>query len=128
VDEVRGLAGNALFQRDVEDTGAACFRFRNGTMGLLAVSVAIGEPRDSLDVYGSSGSIHVPVLNLGTVRVRRGGEKSCENHPPHANLHQPLVEDFARAVLHGRQPEVGGETGLEVQRLIEAVYGARAEG
>ena len=53
-----------------------------------------------------------------------GGTDRREDLPPHANLHQPLIEDFARAVLHGRQPEVSGETGLEVQRLIEMVYGA----
>jgi predicted dehydrogenase len=130
-DEVRGLAGNALFKREVEDTASACFRFRDGPMGLLTVSVAVREARDSLELYGSEGSIHVPVLNEGTLRVRAGGtglEERQEHHPPHANLHQPLIEDFARAVLEGREPEVGGEIGLEVQRLIEAVYGAQGEG
>jgi predicted dehydrogenase len=128
VDEVRGLAGNTLFQREVEDTATACFRFREGAMGLLAVSVSVEEPRDSLDLYGSEGSIHVPVLNQGTLRVLNGEEERRENHPPHANLHQPLIEDFTRAVLQGRRPEVGGEMGLEVQRLIEVVYGAQGEG
>jgi predicted dehydrogenase len=125
VDEVRGMTGNTLFRREVEDTATASFRFRNGTMGQLAVSVSVKEPRDSLDLYGSEGSIHVPVLNQGTLRVLKGGEERRENHPPHANLHQPLIEDFTRAVLQRRQPEVGGETGLEVQQLIEAVYGAQ---
>jgi predicted dehydrogenase len=128
VDEVHGLAANTLFQREVEDTATACFRFRNGTMGLLAVSVSVGEPRDSLDLYASEGSIHVPVLNQGTLRVLSGGAERREGLPPHANLHQPLIEDFAQAVQHGRQPEVSGETGLEVQRLIEMVYGAGGQG
>ena len=125
VDEVRGLVGNTLFQREVEDTATACFRFRDGAMGQLAVSVSVEQPHDSLDLYGSSGSIHVPVLNQGTLRVQSGGTERREDHPPHANLHQPLIEDFTRAVLHGGQPEVGGEVGLEVQRLIEEVYGQR---
>jgi predicted dehydrogenase len=102
-------------------------------MGLLSVSVAMQEPRDSLEVFGSEGSIHVPVLNEGTLRVRAaragrtGTEERREHHPPHANLHQPLIEDFTRAVLDGREPEVGGEVGLEGQRLIEAVYGVPGE-
>lgn len=127
VDEVRGLVGNTLFRREVEDTATACFRFREGPIGMLAVSVSLEEPHDSLDLYGSEGSLHVPVLNRGTLRVLHRGEERRESHPPHANLHQPLIEDFAAAVLQGRQPEVGGETGLEVQRLIETVYGARGE-
>lgn len=123
VTEVLGLAGNTLFQREVEDTAAACFRFAAGAMAMLAVAVSIREPRDSLDVYGSEGSIHVPVLNRGGLRVISGGTERIEDHPSHPNLHQPLVEDFARAVLQGRDPDVGGETGFEVQRLIESVYG-----
>jgi predicted dehydrogenase len=128
VDEVRGLTGNTLFRREVEDTATAGFRFQSGAMAHLAVAVSVKEPRDSLDVFGSEGSIHVPVLNQGAVRVVRSGTERLEDHPPHPNLHQPLAEDFARAVLDGREPEVGGETGLEVQRLIESVYGTHGGG
>jgi len=123
VTEVLGLAGNTLFQREVEDTATACFRFATGTMAMIAVAVSIKEPRDSLDLCGSEGSIHVPVLNQGALRVISGGTERLEDHPPHPNLHQPLIEDFAGAVLQGRDPDVGGETGFEVQRLIESVYG-----
>jgi len=123
VERVVGLAGNTLFQREVEDTASASFRFRAGPIGVLSVSVSVGEPRDSVELYGSEGSIHVPALNQGTLRVLGGKQERVEEHPPHANLHQPLIEDFARAVLEHRDPEVGGEVGLEVQRLIEVVYG-----
>jgi len=129
--EALGLSANAFFQREVEDTVSACFRFRSGPIGVLAVSLAVREPRDTLDVYGSEGSVHIAVLNEGTLRVRgpgasEAGERS-EKHPPHANLHQPRIEDFSRAELEGRAPELGGEIGLEVQRLIEAVYRGRGE-
>ena len=93
---------------------------------MIAVSVSVRQARDSLELYGSEGSIHVPVLNRGSLRVVVGTQERCEEHPPHANLHQPLIEDFAGAALEGREPEVGGDVGLEVQRLIEAVYGAAA--
>jgi predicted dehydrogenase len=124
VSGVCGLAGNTLFRREVEDTAAVCFRFRDGPLATLAVSVSVRQARDSLELYGSEGSIHVPVLNQGSLRVVVGGQERREEHPPPANLHQPLIEDFTRAVLEGRQPEVAGEVGLEVQRLIDAVYAA----
>ena len=128
VTEISGLVGNTFFQREVEDTATAGFRFESGAMGQLAVSISVREPSDSLDLYGSEGSIHVPVLNQGTLRLVRGGEERREDHPPHANLHQPLVEDFASAVRQGRPPEVAGEMGLEVQRLIEAAYRVEGDG
>ena len=118
VDEVRGLVGNTLFPREVEDTAAACFRFRDGPIGMLAVSVSVKEPHDSLDLYGSEGSLHVPVLNQGTLRVLHRGEEHRESHPPHANLHQPLIEDFAAAVLQGgsRKSEDDGPGGAAADR------------
>ena len=41
----------------------------------------------------------------------------------HANLHQPLVEDFVAAVREGREPAVTGEIGLEVARVMARIYG-----
>jgi predicted dehydrogenase len=123
-EEATGVTGNVLFDREVEDTASAAFRFRAGPLGVLTVSTAVRETRDSLDVYGSLGSLHVPALNRGALQVvSREGER-WEEHPPHANLHQPLIEEFTRAIRESREPAVGGEVGLEVQRLIEAVYRA----
>jgi predicted dehydrogenase len=46
-----------------------------------------------------------------------------ERHPPHPNLHQPLVEDFVAAVREGREPLVTGEVGLDVARVVARIYG-----
>ncbi|MEZ5392581.1 MAG: hypothetical protein R2724_06790 [Bryobacterales bacterium] len=45
-----------------------------------------------------------------------------ESHPPHANLHQPLVEDFIQALRKMREPAVSGEAGRDVQRVLETIY------
>ena len=117
------LVGNVLFDREVEDTASALFQFESGPHAILSVTHAAIEPQDTLSIFGSLGSIHVSVLNEGRVRVRTTEGERVETHPPHSNLHQPLIDDFARAVLENREPQVSGRVGLEVARIEEEIYG-----
>jgi predicted dehydrogenase len=122
LDEARGFLTNVRFTaRDVEDTAVAHLRFRSGAQAVLAVTHAAFEPRDSLDIYGSEGSAHVAVLNDGTLRVVTAAGARDEAHPPLANRHQPLVEDFVSAVRDSREPTVTGALGLEVNRVLAAI-------
>jgi predicted dehydrogenase len=121
-DEVRGLSANVRFtERDVEDTSIAHLRFRSGALAVLTATHAAFEPRDTLDLYGSQGSAHAAVLNDGALRVVTAAGGRDEAHPPHANRHQPLIEDFVRAVLEDREPAVTGALGLEVNRVLAAI-------
>jgi predicted dehydrogenase len=124
VSEVHGFPDNVRYaQREVEDTCVAHLRFRSGAVAVLAVTHAAAESRDTLEIFGTKGSAHVGVLNQGALRVLTGGGTREERHPPHPNLHQPLVEDFVAAVREGREPAVTGEVGLEVARVVAAIYG-----
>ena len=123
IRDVKATLANVLFDREVEDTAAAVFQFDRGTCGVLTVSHATYEPRDSLDIFGSRGSIHVSVLNEGKMRVKNEKGERTESHPPAANFHQPLIEDFVTAVLANREPAVNGETGRMVASIEEKIYG-----
>jgi predicted dehydrogenase len=68
--------------------------------------------------------LHIPVLNTGELRIVSAQGSRVESLPPHANLHQPLVEDFVNAIQEGRAPGVSGEDGREIQRLLGEVYTA----
>jgi predicted dehydrogenase len=122
--DVRGLRGNVLFDRPVEDTAVATMRFTGGPLAIVTVSHATVEPRDTLHVFGSEGSIHIPKLNGSELRlVRRGeGEQVVEQHPAHQNTHLPLVQQFVDAVLASGSPVVDGAAGRAVNRVLEAVY------
>jgi 1,5-anhydro-D-fructose reductase (1,5-anhydro-D-mannitol-forming) len=123
VAEVRGAPSNVRFRdREVEDTCLAHLRFRSGAEAVLAVTHAAQEPRDSLQIFATRGSVHVDVLNQGFLRIVTADGVREERHPPHANLHQPLVEDFVAAVRDGRSPAVTGEIGLAVNRVLAAIY------
>lgn len=117
-----GNVNNIVYDREVEDTGTAFFRFADGLHAVLNVSHAINEEQDTLDIFGTEGSIHVPVLNHGVMTVKTKSGERTEKHPPHANFHQPLIDDFTRAILNDSEPSIGGEIGSEVNRLEEQIY------
>jgi predicted dehydrogenase len=122
VTDVRGLLANVAFDREVEDTAAALLRFESGVCATLTVTHAAIEPQDTLDVYGTTGSIHIGQLNAGDVLIRTSTGNLLESHPPHANLHRPLVDDFTAAVLRGERPRVDGALGRAVAVVEERIY------
>lgn len=122
ITEVRSMTANVVFDREVEDTATALFRFERGACGVLSVSHAAVEPKDSLDIFGSLGSIRVSILNEGKIRVVGKLGERYEAHPPAANLHAPVVEDFVTAVLTNREPAVSGATGRAVAIVEEEIY------
>ena len=56
------------------------------------------------------------------MQIKTADGERTESHPPHANIHQPLIEDFANAVLNGFEPRVGGETGRQIAFLEDEIY------
>ena len=116
------MRANVLFEREVEDTATALFRFERGSCAVLSVTHAAREPQDTLDVFGSLGSIHVSALNEGTMQVTSDAGERVETHSPDANLHAPLIRDFVHAVMNDREPAVNGEVGLAVAKIEEAIY------
>jgi len=120
--EVKGLTSNVVFEREVEDTACALLKFEGGAQAVLSVTHAAREPQDTLEIFGSEGSVRVGVLNEGRLRIRTAGGEREEVHAPHANLHQPLIEDFARAVVEGGRPRVDGAAGQAVSEVLELIY------
>jgi predicted dehydrogenase len=119
-----GSQGRLVTDWDVEDTSVSILEFRNEGRGVLAVSRAVEEPQDTLDIYGSAGSIHVPVLNGRSMTILTPGGRREEERPPHRNLHLPYIDAVAGAFLENREPPVPGETGLRIAEIIEEIYGS----
>ena len=122
VRALKSIVSNAVFKREVEDTAAVLFQFESGTCANLTVTHAACEPQDTLDIFGTHGSIHIPVLNGAELKLRIGSEEKTELHPPHSNFHLPLIEDFTQAVLNDREPVITGETGRQISLLEEEIY------
>jgi len=128
ISEVKALIANTVFDREVEDTAAALFRFASGVCAVLSVSHAAAEAKDTFSIFGDLGSIHVSILNEGKMQVIGKLGKRYETHSPPANRHAPLLEDFTNAVLGNREPAVSGETGRAVAGIEEEIYRQAAAG
>ena len=125
ITKVKAITSNVLFDREVEDTATALFQFERGTSGVLSVTHAAREAQDTLEIFGSRGSIHVPVLNTGMMQVSSDAGERVETHAPDANLHAPLIRDFAEAVMNHREPAVTGDVGRMVATIEEQIYQSR---
>jgi predicted dehydrogenase len=113
---------NLHFKREVEDTAYVSLLFENEVQAILKVSNVVYEPKDTLIIYGTSGTIRIPVLNTGKITIFSKDGTRDEEFRPHQNLHQPLIEDFAQAVLDNREPAVNGTAGKEVSVVLEEIY------
>ena len=80
VKDVKATMGNTFFDREVEDVATAVFQFERGTCGTLTVTHAAREPQDTFDLFCSHGSIHIPVLNEGMIRVVTSDGERIETH------------------------------------------------
>ena len=116
------ILNTVVLDRQVEDAGVAVFQFERGPCGTLSVAHAARDAQDTLDIFGSQGSIHVASLNEGIVRVKMGNDERLETLPPAANFHQPLIDDFTKAVLDQTDPKVSGEAGRAVARIEAEIY------
>ena len=117
-----GSTASVLFDRQVEDTAVALFEFESRMRGVLTVTHAAVESQDTIDIFGSDGSIHIPVLNQGMMRIKTAAGERTETHAPHSNLHQPLIDDFTQAVLTDSEPQVDGAVGCDVAKIVAAIY------
>ena len=122
VKEMQSQIFNLHFKREVEDTAYVSLFFENHTHAIIRVTHAAYEARDTLDIFGTRGAIHVPVLNSGTLVVKTEKGERMEHHSPHQNFHQPLIEDFTNAVLENRNPAVDGLVGREVTLILDKIY------
>jgi len=122
VRQVKSLVASVVLRRDVEDTAAALLQFERGACAIVAVTHAAADRADALDLFGTLGSIRVASLNVGEMVVHAAGGERRESHPPPANVHVPLVEDFVDAVRTGRDPTVDGYVGRAVAAVQDDIY------
>ena len=126
VRRTASLTANVVFDRDVEDTAAVLLQFDSGPCATVVVTHAARGREDTLDIAGTRGSIRCGNLNAGELRIVAGDRERVETHPPAANVHLPLIEDFVEAVAAGRPPAVDGETGRQIAAIEDQIYGVTA--
>ena len=122
VSEIKSILGNAAFERETEDTASVILHFESGIFANLTVTHAAFEAQDTLIIFGTKGSLHIPVLNKDEIIIKTETDKRSEVHPNHENVHQPLIAQFTKSVLDNKEPEISGETGKLIAELEDKIY------
>jgi predicted dehydrogenase len=147
VREVSCSVRSAVHGYASEDGAVASLAFESGALGTVDAFFSIPDEASGnvLEVYGSAGSI----IARGTIGQGARGEMRARFARPGAaysaqqareaaegvavdpepiNPYRAEVEDFGRAVLEEREPEVGAEAGIRSSRIIDACYRSAREG
>lgn len=107
---------------EAEDAATVLVDFENGAQGVLQCYFGTVDTPDRLEVIGTEGRATTEDLNAGDLTLFTSGSSLTEAHPPHENLHAPLIRDFADAIRSGREPRVTGEIGKATNSIIAGVY------
>lgn len=111
---VTAQLSNVVFPGDVEDAATVLVDYESGVRGIVDARRHSRVARDEFRIVGTDGEIEMSPLN-GPALVYPGG---AEELPAHENLHYPLVENFASAVLEGAPLASSGETALATDWVI----------
>ena len=96
---VAGQLSNLVQHYAVEDNATAMIEYETGLRGIVDVRWHSKVARDECRIRGTDGEIEMSPLNDPEI-VYPGGRESL---PAHANLHYPIIENFADAV-EGKSP------------------------
>jgi len=147
VAEVTGFTGTLAHERiEVEDTGVAAVRFRNGALGVIeATTSAFPGLLKKTEIHGTHGSAiveqddvllwHFESATRKDAAIRKkfarrigGGGGAADPKAISYLGHYEQLKDFVRAVQTGTKPLVDGEEGRKSVEIILAIYRAAASG
>jgi predicted dehydrogenase len=140
---------------EVEDSAVAILRFAGGALGSIVTSlsqkpgiytkvhihgasgasVGVETDRGATFIAGMTRIAEPPLNDLWTIP---GEERLLERFiaedrarfaavDPTQHYHALQIQDFLRAILEGRPPEVTGEEGRRVVAVIQAIYQSNRE-
>ena len=96
--------------------------FENNVNAIIRVTHVAYEPQDTLTIFGTKGAIRIPNLNAGIIYIKNDQGENMETYLPHKNVHQPLIDDFVKAVIEDREPAVDGIKAKEVTKILDQIY------
>ena len=140
VESVMAYTGTLARNIEVEDTGVAALKWRNGAMGTLNVTM-LTYPKNmegSITILGEKGSVRIGGVAVNEIlhwdfaepheMDRQIAEASYETTSVYGFGH-PLYYDNVIRVLRGEaEPETDGREGLKSLELLIAMYLSARDG
>ncbi|MBI4876355.1 MAG: Gfo/Idh/MocA family oxidoreductase [Acidobacteria bacterium] len=141
VRRVSCFTRNTVHAYPSEDSAVALLEFASGALGTVDAFFCIPDEgsKNALELHGSLGCI----LAEGTIgqgaqgkmtailKPGAGGYDAQQSRetsggigisPEPVNMYRAEIEAFSRAVLEGREPEVGAAAGVRSQKVLAACY------
>jgi len=129
------IARDAGVQYDCEDLTTALIRLENGTVINLEVSFAGGTAKDQdmvTGIYGSEGAAIQRNKGEGyefeAVVLQNVAGALSEVNPKYMPRSETAIEHFIGCVSNDTEPDASAENGVEMMRIIDAIYRSAAEG
>lgn len=143
VAEVTGFTGTLAHERiEVEDTGVAALRFKNGALGVIeATTSAFPGLLKKTEIHGTHGSVIVEqddvllwqfepaarqdsAIRRKFARRKGGGGGAADPKAISYAGHREQLKDFVKAIQTGGTPRVDGDEGRKSVEIILAIYKA----
>jgi predicted dehydrogenase len=147
VTHVTAFTASLAHERiEVEDTAAACLRFRSGALGVIQATTSVwpGLPK-TIAIHGDRGTAVIEqddvlrwdfnpqteedqaVRQRFAQKVGASGGSSDPAAISHVG-HARQLGDFVHALRSGGQPQIDGREGRKAVAIIEEIYRAAASG
>jgi len=127
-----------VHQIEVDDLAVATLRFRSGALGSIVSSSAIQPPSDRvLRIHGERGTVALVGDRIGSWEIPGDDPDAAAMHAEAPSdrgdttaragyadpeLHRRQIEDFVRAVLDGRRPQIDGREGRRTLEVMRAIF------
>ncbi len=142
VAEVTGSTATLAHKRiEVEDTGVATLRFKNGALGVIeATTAAYPGMLKKLEIHGTEGTVVVEEDSILTWEFKKKRAADAATRSKFAKStsgggasdpsaisftgHQRQLQDFIKAIRSGGKPFIDGKEGRKSVEIILAIYKA----
>lgn len=107
---------------DVEDLATAFIRLKNGATVFLEASWAsnVGAERTYSELMGTRGGAEWSPLRI--YQEKHGTLVDLEPRFPQISGHEAEIAHFVECIWNDQEPMAPGEEGLEIMRILDAIY------
>ena len=135
VESVMAKATTRLVDIEMEDTGVAILKFKNGALGVIEATTAT-RPKDlegSISIMGEKGSVEIGGFAVNEMKVWNSVDEKPEDkevlekykqNPPNVYGfgHSQYLADVVDSLINNKPAPVDGHEGRKSILLINALY------
>jgi len=107
---------------EVEDSAHVLMELAGGAQFTGSFHWNSKRRTDEIRILGTEAEASLCGGDDAEVVITRGRNTERRRLPRPENGHQPLVDDFARALIEDRPPQFTGPEGMKATQIIEAIY------